>query len=275
VVSDAYVPPCLRISASPFILEGVRRLLRLMLGKQRELTEARRHRDAAAVEFTGADVTRYLQLTALNGIIPVMNHVVDSGDLPPEQAYLLLVQAVGQLFTFDAAGDPTALPKFQYLNLRGTFHALFTQAQGLLKSVALEQCIAVPLEAKQGGLIVGRLDDDRFHRCNQVILTVRSTLPEQQVADQFPRLSKIASAQEIHGIVQAAAPGVPLSVTFRPPPEVPVRPGVVYFSLGTHDGYWKNAIRDRSVAIYLPQSLDPRGTQVELLGVPGAPAVAA
>jgi type VI secretion system protein ImpJ len=61
---------------------------------------------------------------------------------------------------------------------------------------------------------------------------------------------------------------VPLQVTFRPPPEVPVRPGVVYFSLSTQDPYWRNVVRDKSVAIYLPQSLDPTRTQLELLGVP-------
>jgi type VI secretion system protein ImpJ len=89
------------------------------------------------------------------------------------------------------------------------------------------------------------------------------------VAEQLPRLSKIASLSEISRIVQAAAPGVPLQATFRPPPEVSVRPGVVYFSLATQDGYWKNAMRDRAVALFLPQPFDPSRTKIELLGVPG------
>lgn len=267
-VNETYVPPCLRISAAPSVISGVRKLLRLMQGKQRELSESRRHRDAASLEFTASDVTRYLQLNSLNGLIPVLNHIVDAGDLPPLQVYLQLVQAVGQLFTFGADGNPSDLPRFQYTNLRATFGDLLAQATMLLRGVALEQCISVPLEPRQGGMHVGKLEDGRLDRCAQFILTVRSHLSEQQIADQFPRLSKIASAAEIHSLVQAAAPGVPLAVTFRPPPEIPVKPGVVYFSIATQDLYWKNAVREKSVAIYLPQALDPAKTQLELLGVP-------
>jgi type VI secretion system protein ImpJ len=265
---ESYIPPCLRVSAAPFILAGVRRLLKLVLGKQRELADARRHRDASSLEFTASDVTRYLQLNTLNSIIPVLQHITDTGDLPPLDVYLLLIQVVGQLFTFDAEGDPSGLPKFQFLNLQKTFEELFARATSLLRVVALEQCIPVPLEQRAGGLSIGKLEDERLLRCPQFILTVKSSLPEKQVADQFPRLSKIASGEEIHSIVQAASPGVPLQLTFRPPPEVPVRPGVVYFSLTTQSAYWKNALRDRSVAIYLPTALDPSRTQIELLGIP-------
>lgn len=268
-VSEAYVPPCLRASASPFILNGLRKLLRLMQGKQRELADGRRQRDASSLEFTAQDVGAYLQLSALNGTIPVLTHVVDAGDLHPHQVYLLLAQATGQLMTFSPEGDPSALPKFQFTNLRATFEALFERATALLKGLAREQSIAVPLETRAAGFLVGKLDE-RLSRCTQFILSVRSSLPEAQVADHFPRLSKIASASEIQGIVQAAAPGVPLTVTFRPPPEVPVKPGVVYFHLGTGDLYWRNVVRDRSVAIYLPQALDPTRTQLELLAIPTA-----
>jgi type VI secretion system protein ImpJ len=62
---------------------------------------------------------------------------------------------------------------------------------------------------------------------------------------------------------------VPLQINHRPPNEVAVRPGVVYFNLATEDPYWKNALRDRSVAIYLPQPFDPSRTKIELLAIPG------
>ena len=265
---ESYVPPCLRLDASPSLLEGLRKLLRTMGAKQRELTDARRHRDASALEFTASDVTRYLQLNALNGVVPVLTHLVESGDLHPYPAFLLLLQAAGQLSTFAVETEAPAPARFQFLDLRATFELLLAQLTSHLRAVALEQCIPVPLETKAGGMHIGRLTDDRFAKCSQFILAVRSELAEQQVAEQLPRLSKIASVAEIQGLVQAAAPGVPLQVTFRPPPEVPVRPGVVYFSLGTQDLCWKNALRDRSVAIYLPQPFDPARTQIELLAVP-------
>jgi len=266
---EVYVPPCLRIGASPFLMEGIRKVLRLMIAKQRELADTRRHRDASSLEFTASDVTRYLQLHALNAAIPVLNHFAESGDVHPHPAYLSLLRTAGELSSFTPDADPLGLPKFQFTQLGTTFGELFTRLSQLLRSVALEQCIQVPLEARPGGLHIGKLEDERLAHCSQFILTVKSDLPEQQVADQLPKLSKIASVNEISRIVQAAAPGVPLQATFRPPPEVSVRPGVVYFSLATQDGYWKNAMRDRAVALFLPQPFDPSRTQIELLGVPG------
>ena len=264
-----FVPPSLRIDASPFVMAGLREAVERLLGKQRELTGTRRQRNAAAMEVTAADVTRTLQLHALNGVLPVLNHIAEAGDAHPHLAYLTLLQAAGQLSTFSDDGDVAALPRFAFTALSESFGGLFARIRALLKTVALDACLPVSLETRPGGLQVGKLDDDRFARCSEFILAVKSELPEQQVADQLPRLSKIASTGEIHRIVQAASSGVPLTVTFRPPPEVPVRPGVVYFSLATQDPYWKNALRDRAVALYLPAPFDSSRTQIELLGVPG------
>jgi type VI secretion system protein ImpJ len=267
-LSPTYIPPCLRISASPYILASLRQLLKSMHGKQRELAGTRRHRDEASLEFSGADVTKFLQLSTLNGLIPQVAHAVEAADMSPQFLYLLLCQAAGQLSTFSTDSDPADLPKFQYTNLRVTFEGLFLKLEGLLRSVALEQCIAVALESRKDGMHLGRLEDERLTRCPMFILAVKSELPEQQVAEQLPDLAKIASWDEIHNIIQAATPGVPLEVTFRPPPEVPVKPKVVYFSLKLTDRYWKDAIKDQTLAIYLPQPFDPTRTKLELMGVP-------
>ncbi|HVG63169.1 MAG TPA: type VI secretion system baseplate subunit TssK [Hyalangium sp.] len=270
VLAPSYIPPCLRISASAYILANLRNLLKSMHGKQRELSDTRRHRDEASLEFTGADVTKFLQLSALNGLIPQVAHAVEAADMSPQFLYLLLCQAAGQLSTFSADSDPANLPKFQYTNLRATFEGLFQRLEGLLRSVALEQSVAIALESRKDGMHLGRLEDERLLKCTHFILAVRADqLPEQQTADQLPALAKIASWDEIHNIIQAATPGVPLEVTFRPPPEIPVKPKVVYFSLDISDRYWKDAIKDQTLAIYLPQPFDPTRTKLELMAVPG------
>jgi type VI secretion system protein ImpJ len=265
VLSPTYVP-----SASSFITQGLRIILKSVLGKQRELADARRHRDAASLEFTGADVTRFLQLSVLNGLIPQVVHAVEAADLTPQLLYLMLCQGVGQLSTFSPDGDPSQLPKFQFTNLRSTFMELFTRLQALLDSVVTTQCLTLPLEARRDGMHLARLEDEQLLRCTRFILAVRSELPESEVAARLPHLSKVASWEEVQDLVRAATPGVPLEVTFRPPPEVPVRPGVVYFSLGTSDGRWKNILSEHTVAVFLPQPFDPQRTKLELLGIPGA-----
>jgi type VI secretion system protein ImpJ len=269
VLDSTFVPPCLRIDASPFLLEGLRKTLQLMLGKAQQLSDARRHRDSTTLEFTPSDVTRFLQLSALNGVVPVLNHFGETGDAHPHLLYLHLLAAAGQLSTFAVDVDLLALAKFQYTRLGPTFADLFAKLEGMLVAVARAASFNVPLEMRPGGLYVGKLDDERVSRAVQFLLAVKTEVPEQQVAEQLPRLSKIASTTEIARIVQAAAPGVPLQVNTRPPPEVAVRAGIIYFNLNTDDPYWKNAIRDRAVAIYLPQPFDPSRTKIELLAIPG------
>jgi type VI secretion system protein ImpJ len=267
---ETYIPPCLRIDASPFIMNELRTLLRLMVSKQRQLSSRRRHRDASALEFTAGDVTLFLELNALNGTIPYLQHALDAGNLRPRDVYLTLSQTAGQLCTFSANADPSTLPPFQFTNLRVTFEELFRRITDLMRSVALEQCLTVDLSVGTDGMFRGRLEDERLERCGQFLLAVRSELPEKTVAEQLPKLSKVAAWDDIRALLQAAAPGVPLSVTYRPPPEVPVQPGTVYFNLTLNDLYWKNVMRDRNLALYLPLPFDANRTTVELLAVPTA-----
>lgn len=268
VVCEPYIPPCLRISASTFLVEGLKRLLALAVAKQRALSEQRRQREGSTVEFTPADVTRYLLLNAVNTFIPVLSHIVDAKDLPPRSVYLLLAQFAGQLSSFSADADPATLPPFLYTDLRSTFEPLLARLTALLTATVKENFVGVTLEARQDGLHLGRLDDDRLARATHFLLAVKSRLPETQVAEQLPKLSKIASWQEIGSIVQAAAPGVPLTVNHRPPPEIPIKPGLVYFSLGTSDRHWRSIMSERTVAVYLPPPFLPTETQLQLLAVP-------
>lgn len=269
VVSEPYVPPSLRVSASPFLIAGLRRILSLMTTRQRALSEARRQRDASSVEFGPGDVTRFLLLNAIHTFLPVMNYMVDAGDLHPRTCYLQLVQLAGQLATFSATEDPSTLPKFVYTDLRGTFEELFARIVALLRATVREHFFSLPLESRQDGVHVGKLDE-RFASGERFLISVKSTLPEQQVANQLPRLSKIASWGDINGILSSAMPGVPAEVTFRPPPEIPIKANLVYFTLSTENLYWRNVLAERSVAVYLPRPFEPQNTTVELLTVPSA-----
>ena len=268
VLVDTYVPPCLRIDASPYLLHELRLLLRLMISKQRTLSSRRRHRNESALEFTASDVTLFLELNALNGIIPLLQHALEAGTPRPQELYLMLLRCAGQLCTFTPEADPSTLPTFQYGNLRDTFEPLFQRINELMRAVALEQCLTVFMELGTDRIFRGALSDERLDRCGQFLLTIRSDLPEAMVVEQLPRLIKVACGSEIRNIVHAASPGVPIKVTYRPPPEIPVQPGTSYFTLSVQDGYWKNVMRERSVALYLPQPFDVHRTNIELLAVP-------
>jgi len=271
-VSEAYVPPCLRVSASSFLTSGVQRVLALAATQQRTLSEARRQREDATVEFTAKDVTRFLLLNAVNSFIPVLAHYVQPGDLPPRGLYLSLVQFAGALSTFVSEAEPPSFPPYAFTDLRSTFEPLFARVSALLGATVRETFLRVPLAPRQDGMHLGELGDDRLLRATTFVLMVSSSkLAEAQIVELLPKLSKVASFTDIAHLVQAASPGVPIAVTHRLPSEIPVRAGFVYFTLNASDRYWRNVVSERNLAVYLPPPFLPGETQLQLLAVSPSP----
>jgi type VI secretion system protein ImpJ len=264
-VSDTYVPPCLRIGAAPWVVSGMRQMLARAIGKQRELAEGRRLREPLG-DQVASDLARLMQLLVLNAGIPMLAHHAEVADGSAREVYLALSQLAGQLSTFAADSDPASLPKFAYTDLRSTFEPLFARLGTLLGEMAAVQYTAVPLEQRPGGLHLARIQDDRILR-SQLFLAVKSELSDQQVAEQVPRLCKIASTSEIQGLMQAAAPGLSLKVVHRPPPQIPLRAGTQYFALAPDDRHWQSILANKNIALYLPPPFDPVRTKVELFAI--------
>ncbi|MCA9574641.1 MAG: type VI secretion system baseplate subunit TssK, partial [Myxococcales bacterium] len=268
-LSDPYIPPCVRISASPFLMSGLRRLLSAMSTRRAALGRARRERGDASVEYNAADVTRYLLLNAVNTYLPVVNHLVDSEDFSPRRTYLLLTQLAGQLSTFSADFDPLSIPKFKYTDLRDTFESLFAVLMSLLHASVKEHFVAVTLEARADGMHLGEFKDNRLFECGEFLLGVRAKLSDGEVGTQLPRLSKIASWQDINALLASAVPGAPVEVTYTPPAQVPVRAGTTYFRVKIDNQFWRNVMVERKLAVYLPSPFTASDTQIELYGVLG------
>jgi type VI secretion system protein ImpJ len=265
VLSESYVPPCLRLSASPFLMAGLRDVQTRILAKQRDLLASA----PRGQEVTGTEVGRLLQLLALSTHAPVVAHLAEAGDASPREAYLELAALAGQLGALSGDADPAAVPKFAHADLRSTFEPLLARVRQMLGGLAAAQHLVVPLEKRAGGLYLGRLADEAVLR-SQLFLAVQSELPEQQVADAIPRLCKVASTAEIQGLIQAAAPGMVLQWLSRPPPQLAPRQGTAYFAIATGDRYWQGVLTNRAIAIYVPPPFDPAKTVLELLAVPPA-----
>lgn len=268
LVSEPYVPPCTRIDASPFLMSALRRLLQAMVTRQRALLAGRRERTGSSVEFRAEDVTGFLFLNTLNTFLPVLQHLVDTGDCSPRAAYVSLVQLAGQLSTFAVGVDPCSLPKFYYDDLRRTFEELFARLMSMLSVSMDERFVAMMLESNGTGMYRGTFESDAsFFECTDFLLAVQTDMPAEQTSAQLPRLCKVASWQDIESILSAATPGARVQVTYRPPPEIPVKADTLYFTIETGGAFWRNIMADRRIAVYLPPLFDPPQTRIQLLGV--------
>ncbi len=264
-----YVPPCLRMNASPFLSDGLRRVLAASVAKRRAVAEELRHRDRSSVEFSSDEVTRYLAMNALSGAIPQLKYLLDASEVAPAQAYWALVQFAGQLSAFSSDEDPATLPTYVHGDLRSTFEPLFARLLVLLGIAVANRVLTIALEARVDGMHIARLQlPELFKPGVRFVLAVQTSVPEHSAYELVPRVGKIASWSEIPRYLNAAVSTVPLAACTRPPREIPVRPGKYYFLVSTDGAVWRSVMHERTIAVHLPPPFDPKSTAVELFAIP-------
>jgi len=210
-------------------------------------------------------VASFWYLHTVNSALPIMMHFAAEGAAHPEQLYLALASLVGQLSTFDPSADPTAIPRFNYLDLAGTLFPLFERGFGLLGTVVSARYLKIDLEQTQPGLFVGRVDDPALLGKKALYLLAGGDVPDDTLRDDVPRYVKVGSVDQIADIVQAALPGVGVKVDMTPPATIPLRAHMIYMRLDKHGRYWEALQGSGTVAIYQP--VKPDRVKLELLMV--------
>lgn len=261
---ESFIPPVLRVGASSYLVGRFRKLLATLAAKQRTLADSRRQRTAAAVEFQASDSAKFWLLNALNVSIPSISHIVDHATDHPEQAYLHLAQLIGHLCTFAVDGDPTTIPKFNYLELGDVFEPMFDRAHKLLEAVLAERFVEIPLTKREDGMFLGQITDSNLLRYT-FFLAATGTVPEAQLRDRMPKLTKIASWSQIGAILNSAVNGLKMELEYTPPGALPIKPGVVFFKVVRTPEYWNDIAGTGTIAIYQP--IDPQGVTLHLYAV--------
>jgi type VI secretion system protein ImpJ len=257
VQRETFVPAVVSIRSSPFLMNGFGRLLTAMAARQRALAESRRQRTATAIDFQASDAAKFWLLNVLNASLPVISHLVDHGTAHPEEAYLALASFIGQLCTFAVDGDPLAVPKYNLLELGDVFEPMFARALVLLQAVIAEKYLEIPLQRREDGMYVGKVEDPRVMQY-EFFLASRGTMPEAAMRDRMPRLMKIASWNHIGAILNSAVNGARIEPTYQPPGALPVKPGIVFFKVLRTPEYWPDIASTGTLALYNPP--DPAGT---------------
>jgi type VI secretion system protein ImpJ len=267
IVRKNFIPSVLHIGASDHLMASLRRILGALVGKQKSLAEGRRMRTAASVDFQASDTAKFWLLHTVNSYIPMFSHMVDHGTVHPEDCYMMLGNLIGELCTFDADGDPTALPKFNYLELSDVFDPMIDRAYRQITGVLAESYTIVPLEKREDGMYLGKFEDPKLPRTHELFLEAKGA-DEAILRERLPRLLKIGSWTQIGYILNAAMPGVRVGVEYRPPGAIPVKPGLVYLRVDQAGDYWNDILGSGTIAIYQP--IDPQKVDLRLIAVQAA-----
>lgn len=262
---DSFVPPSLAIGASDALMRQLRTVLEMLIGKSSTLSDMRRQRGGAA-DFASSDAANFWMLHSVNAFIPALSHALAHRRAHPEAVYLTLVSLAGELCTLSVDQHPRDLPTYDHNDPRATFTAVQESLSRLLETVVPTRATRIDLEAKGGGMYVGRLPDPRLVEPGCVLyLGVRADLEEQRLASEMPGKLKVASLDKIDFLIANALRGVPLVYQRIPPASLPVKSSYLYFQLEAIGDAWETVRAAKNVAVYVPP--DVPNPALELLGL--------
>lgn len=264
VLKKSFIPSILRTSASDHLMGGVRSILSALVGKQKSLSEGRRQRSDAAVDFQASDTAKFWLLHTCNSFIPAFSHLADHGSLSAEQSYVLLGSLIGELCTFSADGDPTSIPKFNYLELTDVFEPMIARTLRMIEGIIPESFKVIPLEKREDGMYLGKFEDPQVPRTHDLFLEAKGA-DEATLRERLPRLLKIGSWTQIGYILNSATPGLRVAVEYRPPTAIPVKPGLIYLRVDQSGDYWNDILGSGTIALYQP--IDPQKVDLRLIAV--------
>ncbi len=265
IVSDAYVPPALAITASPSLTNRLSRLITAMGAKQDALASRYRGRSTSLVEFGSIDMATFWFLHTLNAQLPRMMHLSRVGRVHPERLYLALAEIAGALSTFEPQREPVPVPPFNHTALAETLYPIFDRIHTLLTTVIGQQYQPIPLEQVQPGLFVAQRIDPQLLKKSQLYLIAGGDVSDSSLRKDLPAFVRISSCDRITSVVQAAIPGLEVAVDLSPPTAIPVRAENVYLRLGQKGAHWTDIVKSASIAVFQPVS--PKSVTIELVAV--------
>jgi type VI secretion system protein ImpJ len=268
-VLDTYIPPVLYVQAAPFLATGVRGILSQVVARQQQLAGERRQRQSGSVDFHSTEVRKFWMLHTLNGSIPGLQHLLDTPRTHPEEAYMALAHLAGQLCSFSADVEPTAIPKFNYLELGDVFETLFAVVRRLLPGSIERAYTEIGLEHRPDGMFIGKFPD-RGLLTQELFVAVAANMTEALVRERVPGVLKLASWNQVYDIVKQARHGVRVEIEWNPSAALPVKPGVCFFRLRKEGSFWDDIAKSSTVALYLPADGEWTGANMSLYAVPAA-----
>ena len=258
-LKETYIPPCLWISASAYLLRLLRALIELLLAKRARFSDAQR----GVMELIGADLSKFALVAAVSTHLPALQHLSQLERIHPEALYMAMVRLAGQLLMLLPPSESPDLPPYQHENLSATFQGLDKRVRSIIEGVTPERYITIALDSSGDNVWVGRVPESRLFASAQFFLMASGDLPEDQVRNLVPQQVKIASPSKLKEIVAAYAPGVKLYHTARPPATLPMKIGTQYFRLDDRGMFWEEIKKSQVVALHIPENL--QGIKIQLV----------
>lgn len=261
----AFVPPCLAISASPFLSGLLRRLLDILQAKCEALYGHHREPSRHIIEFRSGDVASFWLLHTASSGFAELSHYFHQPRLHPERLFQSMLRLAGQLLTFSQAYSLADLPAYNHQDPGPCFVLLDRIIRELIDTVISARYVAISIVESKPGQFSGRLESDKLGSNSSLYLAVGADMPPAELVEAVPLRVKVGAPDDVDKLVLSAMPGVKLMAAPQVPAAIPVRPGSYYFSIEAHGPLYERMLQAQSIAIYVPSGF--KDLKLELMAV--------
>jgi type VI secretion system protein ImpJ len=245
-----FIPPSLRVGASPRILTELERLTEMLQAKADSLAAER----ADGGDGEGEIVSFWLSHTVQSAIPPLRHHIWTRAT-HPEQVFLDLSRLAGALCTFSLDSSARELPVYDHQEPESCFADVFRHIRRHLDVVVSDPAYVIRLGITEPNFYAADVKDGRAFGNATWFLELSSALPPEQAATDVPRLVKVCSDKHIRRLVQSAYPGVGLVPVSALPDGTRPRPGARFFTMDRTEPCWGSITETRRVGVYVPDSV--------------------
>jgi len=256
-LSQEFVPPVAYLSGSENLRQILKNIQEYIRSRCHILEMYKIFRNVQSSDIEPISLRYLLALTVVNRYVPVFHHLMETPELHPWTAYGLLRQLIGELSTFsdriDALGKladgSELLPGYDHCELGRCFYEAQRLIKELLSAIVVGEENVVHL-TREGEDFKGLIPAESFGQATRFFLSVTCSGDSEVVVNSLMNLAKVGSLEEMPTMVARALPGIPLEWKETPPPGLPERPDVFYFSLKADHPLWTDIRRSGNICLH-------------------------
>jgi type VI secretion system protein ImpJ len=265
VYDEAFIPPVLRLNASPALLALTGRLIEVLHEKHEAFRGRVSDFDRQAGGVSGQQVGALWFLHAVNSSLASLRHSYLSAQGHPEELYREYLRLAGALSTFGLDSAPALLPLYDHSELQSCFGQLDEQIRRHLELVIPTNRVLIKLERTVPSMWEGAVSDTRALYNARWFLGISASMGEAELIRQAPQKIKVCSARFVPDLVRRALPGMRLNHVSLPPASLSPKIQMQYFSIDRSGPCWAHLQETGRVGVYIPGDVpDP---QLELAAV--------
>jgi type VI secretion system protein ImpJ len=253
VYDERFIPPCLKLSASPALLGLTQRLVEILEDKSASVSRMQpRDRGQFQVGLSAAHVAQFWFLHALNSHLAPLRHILLTKHAHPEELYRELLRLGGALCAFGLDSHPRTLPTYDHLRAETCFAEIDDHIRRHLEIVLPSKAISIPLTSTVRYFFEGQVKDQRCFGRSRWILGVQAKMGEADLILKVAQLVKLCSSQFVPELVKRAVPGLVLTHIPVPPSTITARVESQYFAVSKSGPCWEHILQTKRVGVYVP-----------------------